>query len=784
MSALLLIGWVVAQPAQSGQRLVTDPTEVRGATRGAAAVSFDPAAPADVGGFELQARGRFLEDVGEQDSWALSTVVPLGGLTLFGGYEWVELGGPRLDRLSAGLATFVTPRLALGLAYRGLTRGAREDSAWDLGALFAPLSIVSLAFGVEGLGDPELTPAAAWRVGAAVRPLFGTRLLTLGAETRVIDDGERPDFIETRLRAESEPLEGVRVTVGWLPAREELWIGAGVALWGNELSAATASDGGEPDTVMALTLRGVTTPSAAPSPERTVELVLHGQVSGDDAVGDRRKVLSEATLALDGVAGDPTVSALHLVVGDLDVSLADIEELRAGIARVRAAGKEVTANLVDGGEKAYMVAAAASKIRLDPSVSLDLDGFAVTLLHYASTLEKVGVRFDAVGIGKYKTGPEPLTRSTASPEEREVVAEVLAGAMGLLERSLAEDRRLPPSAVREVIGRSVWTPSEALRRGLVDELSQPTDAAALPSLSAGYAAVRPPRPSRELWGPAPVVKIVPIVGAIGGGGIITGEPDVDAGAVVAELQEARTDPDVIGVVLRIDSPGGEVYASEVIWRAARVLASEKPVVASFGGIAASGGYYVATAANAILASPTTITGSIGIFMVKPDLSGLIDKLDVGAEILEEGEHADWSSLTRGLTDEERGRIREHLEVNYEVFVKRVAHGRRLTPERVRELATGRIYTGAQALELGLVDAHGGLAEAVREVVTRAGLDPEAEVAIDIPRRPSPIVALARIFSRAETPALDELVRAALSRARRLDGRALALMPYSLEVVGE
>jgi protease IV len=787
VSALLLTLVVVGQPAQSGQRFVSDPTEVRGLARGVSAVPFDPAAPAEVSGFELQGRGRFFDDPAARDAWALGLAAPLGPATLFGGYEWLEVSSRRFERGTVGVSGFLSRRLALGVAYRSLRSVGGRDDQWDVGALYAPSPLFSLALGVDGVNEPDVGPRRAWRIGGGVRPLWGTRYLTLGAEGRLVERADQIDVIETRVRAESEPWEGVRLTAGYLPSREELWLGVGLALWGNEVSGSSGARGGDTagdDTVVALTLRGVPRPSAAPVIGRVVELTLRGEIIGDDAVADPRKTLSEATLTLDGLARDPGVASVRLVVGDLDVSLAEVEELRAGIKRLRESGKQVVADLVDGSEKAFMVAAAAERIRLDPSVSLTLDGFAVTLMHYAATLEKVGVRFDAVAIGKYKTAPDALTRTSARPEEREVMEAVLTQAMALLTQALTQDRKLTPEAASEVVARAAFPAKDALARGLVDELSQPLDAKELPRLDYGGERARPPAPPRDRWGPAPIVRVIPIVGAIGGGGIISGEDDVDAGAVIQALEVARHDRDVIGVVLRIDSPGGEVYASELIWRAVRVLASEKPVVASFGGVAASGGYYIATAAQSIFAEPTTITGSIGIFTLKPNTAGLIDLADVGAEVVKRGPHADWSSATRGLSDEERARVRDVLQVSYDAFVERVAAGRHLTIERAGELAQGRVYTGAQALELGLVDTAGGLPDAIAEVVRRAGFIPGADIAVEIPRRPPSLMVLLDVLARGESPGLDQALRQMVARARRLDGQALALVPWAIEVDGE
>jgi protease-4 len=196
------------------------------------------------------------------------------------------------------------------------------------------------------------------------------------------------------------------------------------------------------------------------------------------------------------------------------------------------------------------------------------------------------------------------------------------------------------------------------------------------------------------------------------------------------------DERVAAVVVRIDSPGGEVVASDLLWRALRQLGREKPVVASLGDTAASGGYYVAAAAQAIVAEAGSITGSIGVVGGKLDLSGLYERLGVARDGVERGARAGLFSEARGFTPDERKAVREDMESAYERFVARVAEGRALAPERVLESAGGRVWSGAAAEARGLVDALGGPLEAIAEALRRAGLDPEGRVALGVaPRLP-------------------------------------------------
>ena len=417
-----------------------------------------------------------------------------------------------------------------------------------------------------------------------------------------------------------------------------------------------------------------------------------------------------------------------------------------------------------------------------------LDGYAATLLYFAEGLAKLGVRFDAVEIGDYKTGADPLTRSSPRPQEREMTGEIVAQLYRAFVAAVAHDRKLEASRVESALRAAILTPAEALRLGLVDELSQPTDPAALPVRREGGRALQADPAPTTRWGAPPVIAVLPVVGNIttdGATSILPGGSAL-AGRIIQQLEWARTTTDVRALILRIDSPGGEVYASELIWRAVRLLAETKPVVVSMGEVAASGGYYIAAPAHVILAQPSTITGSIGIFMLKPDLSGLLQLAGVHAEILREGAHASWGSPWKPFEEAERNRLRESLAVHHATFVDRVAAGRRLTRERAVALADGRLYTGEQAAALGLVDALGGLADAVREAKARAGLSDTTAVDVRVLREPPSLSGLVSTLavapgSGAGAPDLSALAGEVVHKLRALAVRPLARMPVEVVV---
>lgn len=785
-SVLLLTTWAtLAAPSTSA---ISDPTDVRGVLRGGQAVSLDPAASSVVAGPELSLRSRFIEP-GDDQQWGVYGVAPLGPLSLSLGYEWLRQAF-EYRRATVGLGLDLGHDVAIGIAYRNLHQ-VRGDTAtvWDASLLAEPASWLSLAVGVDQMNEPRFAGSfldRSWWVGAGVRPLLGAPWLTLGGEANLSFASDRKVLTSPRLLVDVSPLAGLHARAAWSPDDHQLWFGLALSIVGLEVGATGGGDrrsfGDTAQGGVALTLRSRPAESLVTPRGRTVEIPLQGELQQSSGLLSSVDPISPVATALVGLAGDPTVSRVVLNIGDLDVSSAEIDELRAAIKILRSQGKTVVAELAGGAEKEYLVAAACDRIRLDPSTSLVLDGYSVTLVYLADTLSRVGVRVDAVSVGRYKTAPDQLTRTASRPEEREVQNGILGQLYASFVDALVKDRHLKPAAVEEVIARALVTPAEALKLGLVDELSQPTDPKQLPVVrDTGEALDAAGKPSRR-WSTPPVIAVVPLVGNItanGAAGVLPGGA-AEAGRVVRALDELRHDGDVKAVVLRIDSPGGEVYASEVIWRAARLLAADKPLVVSMGAVAASGGYYVAAPAHVILAEPSTITGSIGIFMLKPDLSGLLKLTGARAEVLELGPHAGWSSPLRGLTEQEKAIAHDGLAVEYETFLQRVGEGRRLPLDKVRALAEGRVYTGQQALAVGLVDGIGGLAEAIAEAQLRAGLAPDTEVEVRVQREPVSLGTLVGSLSRAGASPVDAVVES-LAKLQSLASLPLARLPFEVMI---
>ena len=272
---------------------------------------------------------------------------------------------------------------------------------------------------------------------------------------------------------------------------------------------------------------------------------------------------------------------------------------------------------------------------------------------------------------------------------------------------------------------------------------------------------------------------------MGGGPVLASETVSEA------IDAAAEDPEIRAIIFRIDSPGGSALASDLVWRAVqRAREAGKPVVASFSDVAASGGYYVAAGADRIVAEPGTLTGSIGVFVLRPVLEGLLEKLDVGYAALTRGEHADLLLSARPLSPGARARMRDEVRAVYRLFHERVSAGRDMTTDEVDEVAQGRVWTGAQALEIGLIDALGGLREAAREAKVLAGLDPDADVYLVPYPAPKPLFqqiseamdVSVRAQLAAALPPLPEGVRRGVELLRALPVGAPVLVPPVLPEV--
>ena len=712
-----------------------------------AGMGTTPAAPGFVRSLSFQwfREGNVTEE-SDADGVYLAT-----GVDGFGaGYsiEWVrpgELGGRRYRKNTLALALGDGRSGSLGIAWNRFTSpdpAVDALASWDLGLTVRPARYLSIGLAMLGrdafLGGVRLP--VRYDIGLATR--LWDDALTFSADL-LADDARRDDFRATHLA---------------FGAAAELR--SGFAL-GGQLTVPIRNDPGvsrNPSAVLALTWNwshfGISAGAVA-TPERTggigavrlsgdryrssgtgsevPRLDLHGELQPQRflvfTIGDRDPY-GRLLRRLEALRSDPEVAAVVVKIDGLPFEGGRTEEMRAALAALRER-KPVLAYLVGGGTKEYWLATAATAVGAPPGSTLDVSGLSSSRLFLRDALARLGVSFEVVARGGYKSAPEPLVRTSSSPEAREMTNAILDDVFGRFVADVAAARRLAPERVRSLVDQGLLSSPDAKAAGLVDELLWPDELEAWAGrlagrrvrLTNGYR----PEPERhaQRWGRPPVVEIVRVEGTIvpgksrsgpAGGGALAG-----ADTLVEQIHRAADDGEVKAIVLRVDSPGGDGLASDLIWREVVRARKRKPVVASMGDVAASGGYLVAVGAEAIVAEPSTLTGSIGVFALKPDLSGLLAKISVTREAFTRGENAELSSVAKPWTASERLAVEKQIDMFYRLFLERVGEGRKLSPAEVEPLAGGRVWTGKQAFERRLVDRLGSLGDAIALARERARL---------------------------------------------------------------
>jgi protease-4 len=452
--------------------------------------------------------------------------------------------------------------------------------------------------------------------------------------------------------------------------------------------------------------------------------------------------------AIDAAAGDDQIVALQVRVGSLDVGWAKAQEVRDALARFRESGKPVHAYLEEGDDGTYYIASAADEVRMPPTATLWLDGIRAEIPFYGGTLEKVGVEADLEQIGEYKNAADVMERKTMSAEHREAVSTLVDGLFAELVAGIAESLEVSREEAEAIVASGPYTASQALEAGLIEEIAYVDEAEDRLDEAAGGSELRRidlddflARHER-----ADGEKSVGIVYCVGD--IVPGESGVSAfggefmGAdTIAEAIRAATEDDEVdALVLRVDSPGGSPTAADAIWRAATLAREESgvPLVVSMSDVAASGGYWIAMGADRVVADPATITGSIGIYGGKYVTRGLESLVGMNSVPIERGANAGINSTLQRFTDVQRARIQTQLHSVYALFLEKAAEGRGFdSVDDVDAHARGRVWTGRQALEHGLVDELGGLREAIRAASKLAHVRDGEPVSIhEYPRSPS------------------------------------------------
>jgi protease-4 len=478
-------------------------------------------------------------------------------------------------------------------------------------------------------------------------------------------------------------------------------------------------------------------------------LRLRGDIVEREALswtGGHGTELRALTERLRGLAGDKLLTGVILRVEDLAISLPDAVELRAAIHDLRAAGKRVACHTENARNDAYLVLAACDRLALAPLGDVAITGPSAMPVHVKPLLDKLGVQADFLHVGAYKGAAEPLTRDAPSKEMDETIGAILDRRYQTMVDVIAAERKLDPGAVKALIDTALFPAEPAKAARLVDDVAafeafrdglggpwqkleladKPDSLAMILKLWRFAGAMPPDRPAGDH------VAVVYALGDIvdgGGEGVIGARQQIASRTLVAALRAITADDHVKAVVLRIDSGGGSAQASELIWRAVAELKARKPVIVSMSDVAASGGYYIASGATKIFALDDTLTGSIGVVGGKLAPQAGLARLGVRTFPVGRGKRATMMSSFAPWTADERAAIQASMAAVYEVFVGRVADGRKQKADAIDRIAQGRVWTGEQAKALGLVDAIGGLDAAIAEAraLAKLGADTGLEI---------------------------------------------------------
>jgi len=495
---------------------------------------------------------------------------------------------------------------------------------------------------------------------------------------------------------------------------------------------------------------------------------------------------------------DSRIAGVLLKPAGIRAGWAKLEELRAALEKFRQQDKKVIAVLGQAGAREYYLATVADEMILSPAGFLDLKGMRAEVSFFKDMLGKVGIQADLEHIGAYKNFSDQFTENQMSDAFREATTSMLDAVYGNLVETVAAARERPAEEIRNQFEQEgPFEADKALEIGLVDELLYEDEV--WKRIETENPEQKPEKMEMRAYGRVPRSDVgldggerIALVYAVGS--ITNGKDSFDpvfsgktmgSDSLTEILEDVSNDESTKGVVVRIDSPGGDAFASDDIWRAMMLLREKKPVVISMSDLAASGGYYMAATGDPIVAQPGTLTGSIGIIYGKLNLKGLYDKIGVQKEIIRRGPYSAMDSDYGAYTPAERERVQFLMNDFYQDFVAKVADARGMTPEAVDQIAQGRVWTGEQAKANGLVDELGGLDTALGILKEKAGIDPDAQVdLVEYPRRKSLIeLVVERLEEESARAALETWTGVAMpwkQIERVFPSPIWARMPYAVE----
>lgn len=649
--------------------------------------------------------------------------------------EWLDAATSRRKHTFA-LALSNSPNSSIGFGYSRFGSDSTSYSALSLftaGLNFRPtswLSLAGVATDVRGSSVPVLIGSGVgilesrYRLGLGLRPLG--EFLTLSADANIskFDSGNNTIF-QFGLEYWSDKgfsINGMLDEDGGF----EFGIEIGFPTIAVRNSNRYSESGAYLSSVSVLEMRNRRRATSLQQKGSFLQLKLSGTVPDEPTSSfffRGARTTSEWVRLIDRARDDKQIGGIILHVGAFTGGMSTAAEIRNALLRFKSSGKKIIAYAEIMTVKGLYVASVAEKIYMNPSGYLFFAGLRAQVTHYKSMLEKIGIEAEFIRVGRYKSAVEPTTLDSMSSSRREELNAILDDFQENIYSVIADGRNLSREDISSAAEEGPYTTGEAVTAKLIDGTAYEDEIEDKVKELFGvknFSKITGRTYEKQKllvrrWNKKPIVAILHLSGVIGTGesrkSPLGGSKVLGAKSIARMIKSLRNNRNVKAIILRIDSGGGTTLGSDIIWREMHKTKGEKPLIVSFGDIAASGAYYLAMPADTILAEKMSLTGSIGIFMGKPSLKGLYKKLGISKEMIKRGKHSDIFSENKKWTDDERELLQRQLNELYDDFVNKVAEGRGLSKTEVDSAAMGRVWTGEDALELGLIDIIGGIRKA-------------------------------------------------------------------------
>jgi protease-4 len=751
---LLLAGFASGQTsAVGGSDLSRGTTQLPGSSAfsdEATSLVLNPAGLGRVGRFN----GWYLHErsnVRVQDNdglWLSSSLGDVVGLGV--GFEWLRPGpglGP--ERAKSALGFSVGPQqFSVGSTVNWFFGGDVQNlTSLDVGLQSRPLRWLALGAFVRNLNTPKSAftqLGREWTIGVGFRP-FGERASI--AIDWVVPEARGLDASALQYTLSAKVVKGLKVMAGFshtFNAADPVFVhlGLGVDLDNVGYQQGVAWSAGQFNWQFAGHFSADKIESIVPAQKiAVISLSDLGGGGGGLTLGSLLGVATEDHYLrfmrfMERAAQDPELKGLVIKVEGAGVGLARADEVRSAILKLRAAGKKVYAYVLSVGDPEYLMISACDGIYATPEAMVMIDGLRTSVTFFGGTARRFGIDVDVARVGAYKNFPDQFTRMDMSDAQRETINAYLDTNAKTIAARIQESRHIEPAAWQAAVDEGLKPPKRAVAQHQLDGIMTPQQfdefiGEQLPGarVARGY---RPFDTRDERWGTQRSIAVIPVIGNIGGGkngsNLITGE-NAGAESFIEAINAAAEDSSVAAIVVRVDSGGGDGMASDLMYRAVLEAKKKKPVITSMGDVAASGGYYVAMGADEIFASPTTLTGSIGVFYAKPSIKRLAEDFGTTQISLSRGKLAGLTDNFDPWTEDQRVAAQKWIDDFYDSFITEVAASRKMSKESVDLVARGRVWSGEDAKARGLVDHLGGLMDAIGRAKEKSGATEELAISI-------------------------------------------------------